>query len=87
MGFRGGATFVVSSFASGHSRQRLLSAQTGFFYCLVMKKGAVKAGGTVKLWTDVIVRPPMILQLFVKEKLSFEAWAMVLHMAWAPLAF
>ena len=72
MDFMASKAFVKATLSGGHARQRLLSAQNGHFYLLCGKLGSLRASGTVELWTDVVVRPPMILQLFVQEKLSSE---------------
>ena len=71
MDFNGSKCFVASSFGGSHPRQRLLAVHNGFFYLLCGKDGSLRANGTKQLWTDITVRPPMILQLFVQAKLSF----------------
>ena len=72
MEFMGSTAYVAAALAHGPPRTRLMSASNGHFYLLCGKEGSIRASGTVQLWTDVVVRPPMILQLFVQEKVSFK---------------
>ena len=58
MDFNGSECHVVCALAKSPPRQRLLSAQNGFFYLLCGKDGSLRADGTKQLWKDITVRPP-----------------------------